>query len=121
MIRGEEQEIINQTINGKVYRCQSCNKIHVDFKNLSFSFNKTEYRNFKEYMKKLDGDYWLQQNERQSGKPKIMIPINHRNLLLSFSKGELIELKNLLSSTQQGRTAFRWVTTRSMDFQLSDN
>lgn len=121
MIRREEEEIINQTINGKVYRCTTCNKIHVDYKNLSFTFNKPEYQNFSQYMKKLDGEYWAQKNEEHSGNRKIMIPINHQNLILNFSMAEIVELKDLLASQINAGSNFKWITTHCMNFQISDN
>jgi hypothetical protein len=72
-------------------------------------------------MKNLDGEYWARQNENHSGKRKIMIPINHQNLILSFSKEELFELKDLLASKLQEGNNFKWVTARCMEFQISDN
>ena len=36
MIEGRGELIINQTINGRIYKCSECNKIHVDYKKPEF-------------------------------------------------------------------------------------
>ena len=113
--------VINQTINGKFYRCSECSKIHVDFKNLSFQFDHAEFRNFKNYIIKLDTDYWATENERQNGERKVMIPINHQNLTLKFKPEELNELKDLLGTAIYGPRRFKLLKTRNFDFRISDN
>jgi len=74
--------IINRTENGCVFRCQKCNLIHFEYKNLNFNFTDIEYYCFAEYFKNLEGEYWEFRNAN-----------NNFNILLN--RIELQELKML--------------------------
>ena len=91
------QKIINQTENGKIFRCESCNKIHIEYKNLNFNFKEKEYLDFAKYFQKLDGQYWEYLNRESPYQRKIQVPIGHKNLNILLSNTELQELKSLLS------------------------
>ncbi|WP_372774039.1 DUF6686 family protein [Mangrovibacterium sp.] len=121
MIQGKGEQTINQTVNGRIYKCAECDKFHVNYKNLSFSFAQEEYENFQNYMRKLDVNYWAQQNEHRSGERKIMIPINHKNLILSFRTDEIDEIKALLADHTGRKPRFQLLKTRNFEFQISDN
>lgn len=117
----EGEITINQTINGRIYRCSECNKIHIDYKNLSFSFQIPEYRTVQSYIHQLDAAYWAGQNKKVNGRYRVMIPINHENLLLNFSPEEIAELKELLVDRLDGKRHFHFLKTRSFDFRISEN
>ncbi|RKD91840.1 DUF6686 family protein [Mangrovibacterium diazotrophicum] len=121
MIEGRGELIINQTINGRIYKCSECNKIHVDYKNLNFSFNQKEYNNFQTYIQNLDGKYWVKKNEDHSGERKILIPINHPNLIMSFSLEELYELKELLVANLFPPQKLRLIKPRTVELHISKN
>jgi hypothetical protein len=91
------QKTINQTENGKIFRCASCNKIHIEYKNLNFNFNNDEYRHFANYFKELDGQYWVVKNFNSMYQRKIIVPIGHKNLNILLNNTELQELKSLFS------------------------
>jgi hypothetical protein len=106
--------IINQTDNGKVFRCPSCNKIHIEYKNLEFLFDHTEYKFFCDYFKNLNGEYWENLNAESIYKRKIIIPIGHKNIRILLFSCELDELKCLLSArgnNQKNRIARIDLTT----------
>ncbi len=46
------QKTINQTENGKIFRCASCNKIHIEYKNLNILLNNTELQELKRLFSK---------------------------------------------------------------------
>lgn len=119
-IRGGEITI-NQTINGRIYRCAECNKIHVDYNNLSFAFQLQQYQNFRNYIQQLDAAYWARKNEETNGQRRVMIPINHDNLILNFTPEEIAELKELLIARVDLPNRFRLIRPRSFDFRISDN
>ena len=88
---------INQTENGKIFRCPGCNKIHIEYKNLNFNFSDKEYIHFSNYFKKLDGQYWEKMNLNMPYRRKIIVPIGHENVNILLNNTELQELKRLLS------------------------
>ena len=90
-------KIINKTVNGNIFRCSECNKIHIEYKNLNFNFNDTEYMNFANYFLELDGKYWESVNFQTSFRKKIIVPIGHKNVNILLNNTELQELKKLFS------------------------
>jgi hypothetical protein len=88
---------INQTENGKIFRCPGCNKIHIEYKNLNFNFSDKEYKHFANYFKELDGQYWEKTNINMPYLRKIIVPIGHKNVNILLNNTELQELKNLFS------------------------
>lgn len=121
MIQGRGELIINQTINGRIYKCSECNKIHVEYKNLYFSFNNKEYHNFQNYIQNLDGQYWVRQNKDHSSERKIHIPINHPNLVMNFNLEELGELKELLVPKLFPIQKFKLIEPRTVELHISEN
>ena len=91
---------INQTENGKIFRCSSCNKIHIEFNNLNFNFNDKEYAHFANYFLKLNGKYWEEINLYSNFKRKIIVPVGHKNVNFLLNNKELQELKQLLSKSK---------------------
>ncbi|MFV0377406.1 MAG: DUF6686 family protein [Mangrovibacterium sp.] len=119
---GRESEItINQTTNGRIYKCSECNKIHVDYKNLSFSFQPQQYQNIQKYIQQLDAAYWASQNEEANGQYRVMIPINHESLMLNFTPFEISELKELFVDRLDCPKRFRLLKTQNFDFKISNN
>ena len=90
-------------------------------KNLNFSFNQKEYKNFQTYIQNLDGKYWVQQNRDHSGERKIHIPINHPNLIMSFSLEELYELKDLLVANLFPPQKLKLIKPRTVELHISNN
>lgn len=91
------QKTINQTENGKIFRCSTCNKIHIEFKNLNFNFNNEEYRYFADYISGLKGEEWEYKNRNSNYRRKIIVQINHRNVRILLNNCELQELKQLFN------------------------
>ena len=57
-----KNNIINQTTNGKIFKCDSCDKTHIEYKNLSFAFNEDELQYFKKYLRNFDAKKWQSYN-----------------------------------------------------------
>ena len=74
-----------------------CTKIHIEFNNLEFHFNRIEYYNFVDYFKNLDGSYWEDKNRNAPYLKKIIVPIDHTNIRILLSNEDLIELKELIT------------------------
>lgn len=90
-------KIINQTQSGKIFKCRFCDKIHIEFKNLYFTFTKEEYNNFKNYFLDFDENYWESIRKNSTCKRKIMVPVGHKNISLLFNSEEIKEFKHLFS------------------------
>lgn len=88
---------INQTENGKIFRCSSSNKIHIEYKNLNLNFNDKEYEFFVNYFKELDGQYWEGINSNSPYRRRIIVPIRHKNVNILLNNTELQELRKLFS------------------------
>lgn len=89
-------KVIQETANGKVFRCNQCNKIHIEFKNLNFNFTKGEYDYFANYFKKLKGAHWEAMNCDSIYERKIIVPVGHKNINVLLNSEELEELRRLL-------------------------
>ena len=88
--------ILRETLNGKVFKCLTCNLIHVEFKNLNFNFSDSQYNHFAAYIKGLDGGQWELINRKSVYSRKILIPIGYQNINIMFNSEELAEFKDLL-------------------------
>ena len=89
-------DILSKTLNGKVFKCDTCKKIHIEFKNLNFIFSNEEFKFFQDYFSKLDPSHWHQKNQGSSYHRKVMVPIGHRNFTTMFHVSEVHEFKKLL-------------------------
>ena len=87
--------VINQTPSGKIFKCFKCDKIHIEFKNLYFTFSDEEYESFKEYFLNFNGEYWHNIRKNSACRRKIVIPVGHKNLTTLFHLEEIRELKSL--------------------------
>ena len=93
--------IICQSKNGQVFKCASCQKIHIEYKNLNFNFDEEGYQYFVNYFLNLDGEYWEKRNTKNDFKRKIIVPINHENFHVLLNNEELLELKDLFSESRR--------------------
>ena len=89
--------LINKTINGQIFKCDSCEAIHIEYKNLSFNFSVQQFDNFADYLSKLDGKKWEEKNKNSSYKRKIIIPIGHKSFNVLLNNEELQELNSLFN------------------------
>lgn len=88
---------LNKTINGKIFKCDKCNAIHIEYKNLNFNFCKTDFDKFIDFFESLDVDTCEQTNKTSNFKRKIILPIGHNNFNVLFNKNELYEFKELIT------------------------
>lgn len=93
-----KQIILKQTANGKVFKCETCNLIHIEFKNLNFNFSEFQFEHFSDYIQKLNGLEWEGINENSLYNRKIIVPIGHKNFNFMLNNNELIELQELLNN-----------------------
>lgn len=114
-------ELLNQTLNGRIFRCSICNKIHIEYKNLNFNFSNEEYEYFKDYFFKLEPEKWEIKNRNTCFCRKVMVPIGHRNFNVMFHTSEIYELKNLLNYSKYGNETLRLIKLCNIELKLSLN
>lgn len=87
----------NITRNGNMFFCKGCQKYHVEFGNLLFSFNKEELKIFTDYINGINGDYFYGMKQHLSTHRKIILPTKLKGISFIMYFEELEELKMLLN------------------------
>jgi len=106
--------IISKTQNGKIFKCDNCNAFHIEFKNLNFNFNDSQFRLFKNSIQNIEGEEWEKINEKSTYTRKILIPSGQKGFNILFNSSELNEFKNLLARRSQ--PSFILAKAFSVDF-----
>jgi hypothetical protein len=89
-------KIISKVRSGELTFCKSCNCYHLEFNNLYFELNAFDLKKLKNFLLKIDVDYWERQYTHTNFKRKIPITSVHHNIVLMFNRYEIEELKTLL-------------------------
>jgi len=97
MMKKSTQTIMNQTLHGRIFKCDQCDRFHIEFKNLNFNFTKEQLESFVDYLVQVDGEWCEQQNQRLAFRRKIVLPIGHDYFNVLLNADELQELKQLLN------------------------
>ena len=113
--------ILKQTSHGKLVLCKGCNKYHIEFKNLKFSFNTTEFKDFVNYFNDLDGTYWTDINQTTVYFRKINVPIGHKNVTTLFTAEEITELLDLCTIKKHISQYSNFLTTERIEPAISWN
>ncbi len=107
--------VISKTKNGKIFKCDKCNSIHLEFKNLNFNFSEEQFDTFADYIVALNGFEWEKKNKESYFNRKIFIAVNSSfNVVLH--NYELLELKQLLSFMQDDDVAHQTVQMKNLKF-----
>ena len=108
--------LISKTPNGKIFKCSECNAFHIEFKNLNFNFDRTQFRFFTESIQNINGEEWEVQNKDSNYTRKILIPTGQKGLNILFNSVELQELRNLLT----GKVYIPQVVNKVINVDFSD-
>lgn len=91
-------KVIKRTTAGIIFKCSKCNKIHIEFGNMNFDFTESELVEFRNYIERLDGEYWEIKNAHTLFARKIRIPLGVRSsFYFLLNSSELEQLKELIS------------------------
>ncbi|MDX8338961.1 DUF6686 family protein [Draconibacterium sp. IB214405] len=99
-------EVLIETLNGKIFKCATCDAIHVEYKNLNFNFKEEDFWKFAQYIQNLDGEEWTQRNKTSNFKRKIIIPVGSQVFNALLNTEELEEFKRLMNF-QKGSVLFQ--------------
>jgi hypothetical protein len=89
-------KIISKVRSGELTFCKSCNCYHLKFNNLYFELNAFDLKKLKNFLLKIDVDYWERNYAHTNFKRKIPITSINHNIVLMFNRYEIEELKTLL-------------------------
>jgi len=89
-------KVFAQTKNGKIFKCQKCSAIHIEYKNLNFNLKEQEFERFANYIRGLDGKEWEKKNAHSDFNRKILLPVGSGYFNAMFNNDELEEFKELL-------------------------
>ncbi|WP_321281794.1 DUF6686 family protein [Marinifilum fragile] len=88
--------IYNRTSNGCLFKCDSCQSIHMEFNNMNINFSsKDKYYQFAEYLHDINIAAAVKQNAHSPYQRKIVIPIGSGSCNFMLHPGELEDLKRL--------------------------
>jgi len=84
---------------GKSFICSKCRLIHIEYKNIGFTFSDKEFRSFSYYFLKIEGEFWEIINLNSQFRRKIFISIGDKNFNILLYTDEVLEIKKLLKNT----------------------
>jgi hypothetical protein len=88
--------ILNRTTNGQIFRLKKTGDFIVEFKNVSWRFNKVQMIRFKNYIYAINAEQLENINKNSILKRKIVIPVSITNISILLDLNEWNELKELL-------------------------
>ncbi len=92
----QKSKIISRVKNGEISVCNGCKNYNLVFNNIFFQFDREQLNKFKEYVSKIDVNYWLDYSASTIQRRKIPVQTFHQDLVLVFDIYEIEELKILL-------------------------
>jgi len=113
--------LINKTPYGKVFICDSCNQIHLEFLNIQINFNQDEYENFLVFISNLDVDKWEKRNANNQFNRKIFISFKNSKISLALYKHEFEFLKNLLLKNLEKIQLTQHIKIKNFDITYFNN
>ncbi|MCU4154384.1 hypothetical protein J1N10_00220 [Carboxylicivirga sp. A043] len=113
--------VLSQTPNGRVFICPNCEKIHIEFHNFLFSFNKEEFQYFQRCFARMDGCYYEALNSDIVYSRKIIVPIGHKNASMMLNGRELKELQRLLKCKKDVFVPDSFLSVKEIGIQPGTN
>ena len=112
----QKSKIISRVKNGELSMCNCCRNYNLVFNNIFFQFDRKQLNKFKEYVSKIDVEYWLDYSASTTQRRKIPVPTFHQNLVLVFDTYEIEELKILLNIRSNNKNKI--ISTTEIDYTL---
>lgn len=113
--------VLSQCKHGKIFKCHTCDKIHIEYKNFYFSFNDKEYESFKNFFVKFNNKCTCKSTQNKLCKGRFKISMGHSNLAALFSHSEIDELKSLLKQYGTQATIYELKVAESIEYKFSNN
>ncbi|TLX77490.1 hypothetical protein E9993_02310 [Labilibacter sediminis] len=91
------KEIGTKSVNGHMFTCSKCDKIHFEFNQIGIDFSSIDIlRDFYNYLVKIDGVEFETLNKKTTYQRKIHIPFPNTAIKLLLSLNDLNELITLI-------------------------
>ncbi|GAB5564946.1 MAG: hypothetical protein Wins2KO_20090 [Winogradskyella sp.] len=90
-------KILSKTKCGELYYCCNCKLFHLVFNNLFFELDNEEFERLRSYVQDIEIEYWEERFNCSILKRTIPLPTTQNNLVVMFSRQEVVELRTLLS------------------------
>jgi hypothetical protein len=88
--------MICKSVNGQIFICSKCQKIHVEFGSMAIDYNdSSQLTAFLNYIDEIDSEFWAHRNRTSRYRRKIMIRIPGAEVKMLFTAEELVEIKSL--------------------------
>lgn len=110
------KKILSKIRSGELSMCEQCNIYHLTFNNIYFEFNEKQFYQFRNYISNIDIEYWEKSCSCSSIKRKIPLQTLHQNLVLIFSKQEVIELNTLFAKSTKNKLSI--LNVDDIDYML---
>lgn len=114
-------DFISKSQNGQIFKCDKCNLIHIEYKNLNFNFTLKQFNDFANYLAKIYGVKWEEKNKNTRFRRKIVIPIGHQSFRVLLTNDELEELKKLFIIKSKKTEISQNLNILNMNFTLTLN
>lgn len=89
-------KIIKRTTNGLLLFCPNANMFQLSFNNILLNLTEFELETFKDYIEKIDEQYWEKEYENSIYEKKVPIPTTQKNLMIMIDVFEIKELRSLM-------------------------
>lgn len=86
----------------RVFKCNSCTKIHVEAGNVLLNFSdEQKLINYLAELDKINADYYAALNSNKPFKKDLFLPVAGTNISIGFTIGEFNELRKAIRSYLQ--------------------
>ena len=92
----QKSKILSRVKNGELSICYICQNYNLVFNNIFFQFDEVQLNKFRQYISKIEINYWMNHSSCSTQRRKIPVETFHQNLILIFDNYEIEQLKILL-------------------------
>lgn len=102
----------SKSLNGRLYTCNSCHKIHMEYGNFGIDLKSQKaLKEFSDYLKTVQTNQFKEKSSRR----KILIPFSNITIKLLLSDKEISELIGLISSFLKKQKTSHQKETETLD------
>lgn len=114
-----KNHILGKTSNGLVYKCETCDSFHIEYKNFIFNLTIQEFDAFTNYVINLNNEVTYSENYIGKFCKNITIPTKSESLQIILNNEELNELACLFLLNPKDNYKYDMSFKMSYNFSLS--
>ena len=112
----QKSKILSRVKNGELSICYICQNYNLVFNNIFFQFDEVQLNKFRQYISKIEINYWMNHSSCSTQRRKIPVETLHQNLILIFDNYEIEQLKILLGINNN--KSFDILKSSDVDYSL---